>query len=240
MTASVLSVAGGGPTLPKRVLITGATGNLGSKAAAALRALDDVEVIGIADRPANADLGITVVIADLAIPDGEWSRCFEGVDVVLHLAADPRPVASWESVVANNIDLSLNVLDAAERHAVGRVVFASSNWVLGGYRFRRKRSRPPTPAAAGQRLRHVEARDRTRRRRARPARHRLPRAANRVVPTRRERAGLAHGVRPLGPAAVVEQRRLATGRAARVHRALRRFRGRQCDVRQRRQSLGSH
>jgi nucleoside-diphosphate-sugar epimerase len=126
-------------------LITGVTGNLGGKAVAALRDLDDVEVIGIADRPAGADLGIAVTLADMSVPDDSWSRCFEGVDVVLHLAADMRAVASWESVVANNIDLSLNVLEAAERHRVGRVVFASSNWVLGGYRFRRTRLTPATP-----------------------------------------------------------------------------------------------
>src|SRR4029078_12171544 len=92
----------------------------------ASRALAGVDVSGIADRPAAVDLGITVEVADLAVPDDSWDRHFEGVDVVLHLAADMRPVASWESVVANNIDLSLNVLDAAERRRVGRVVFASS------------------------------------------------------------------------------------------------------------------
>jgi nucleoside-diphosphate-sugar epimerase len=131
--------------LTKRVLITGATGNLGAKAVAALRALADVDVIGIADRPAAVDLGISVEVADLAVPDDSWDRHFEGVDVVLHLAADMRPVASWESVVANNIDLSLNVLGAAERHRVGRVVFASSNWVLGGYRFEKGPLTPTTP-----------------------------------------------------------------------------------------------
>jgi nucleoside-diphosphate-sugar epimerase len=127
------------------VLITGATGNLGAKAVAALRALDDVKVIGIANAPAKADLGITVVFADLSIADKTWDKWFDDVDVVLHLAADMRPVASWDSVIANNIDLSLNVLDAAERHGVGRVVFASSNWVLGGYRFRSDALTPATP-----------------------------------------------------------------------------------------------
>ena len=131
--------------MTRRVLITGATGNLGAKAVAALRALGDVDVVGIADRPAGVDLGIAVVFADLSVTDPVWERHFEDVDVVLHLAADPRPVASWESVVTNNIDVSLNVLDAAQRHGVQRVVFASSNWVLGGYRFSRTRLTPTTP-----------------------------------------------------------------------------------------------
>ena len=137
--------------MTRRVLITGATGNLGAKAVAALRALDDVKVIGVANAPAKGDLHITVVFADLSVPDESWDRWFDGVDVVLHLAGDMRPTASWESVIANNIDLSLNVLDAAERHRVGRVVFASSNWVLGGYRFRSDAltpSAPPRPVNA--------------------------------------------------------------------------------------------
>jgi NAD+ dependent glucose-6-phosphate dehydrogenase len=129
----------------RRVLITGATGNLGQKAVTALRALDDLDVIGIADRPADADLGIPVVIADLSVADESWERHFQDVDVVLHLAADMRPNAAWDSIVANNVDLSLSVLDTAHRQGVDRVVFASSNWVLGGHRFRRTRLTPSTP-----------------------------------------------------------------------------------------------
>jgi NAD+ dependent glucose-6-phosphate dehydrogenase len=131
--------------LTRRVLITGVTGNLGMKAVAALRALDDVKVIGIANDPAKVDLGVMVVFADLSVPDTSWDRWFEGVDVVLHLAADPSPVAPWESIIANNIDLSLNVLEAAHRHGVKRLVFASSNWVLAGYRFRSDPLTPATP-----------------------------------------------------------------------------------------------
>jgi nucleoside-diphosphate-sugar epimerase len=127
------------------VLITGITGNLGRKAVAALRALDDIVVIGIADRPADVDLGVEVALADLSVVDASWERYFDDVDVVLHLAADMRPTAAWDSVVANNLNLSLLVLDAAERHGVDRVVFASTNWVLGGHRFRRTRLTPSTP-----------------------------------------------------------------------------------------------
>jgi nucleoside-diphosphate-sugar epimerase len=54
-------------------------------------------------------------------------------------------VATWESVLRSNIDLSLHVLRAAEAHGVGRFVFASSNWVLGGYRFTNERLTPATP-----------------------------------------------------------------------------------------------
>lgn len=54
----------------------------------------------------------------------------KGADVVLHLAADPRPEASWQSVVSNNIEATWNVCEAAAQHHVPRVVFASSNYVV--------------------------------------------------------------------------------------------------------------
>ena len=67
------------------------------------------------------------------------------MDVALHLAADPKPVATWESVARLNVELTLNVLRAAEEGRVARFVFASSNWVLGGYRFARDRLAADTP-----------------------------------------------------------------------------------------------
>ncbi len=105
-----------------RVLITGATGNLGRKATSALRAREEIEIVDIGD-------------ADLSVYDTVWARAFEGVDVVLHLAADPSPLATWRSALSLNVDLSLNVLRAATAGGVKRFVFASSNWVLAGYRF---------------------------------------------------------------------------------------------------------
>lgn len=128
----------GGP----RVLVTGSTGNLGEKAVRALEALGGVEVVRIGR---NARGVSAVVAADLETYDAEWSRHFAGIDTVLHLAADPRPVATWESVQALNIDLALNVLRAAEEGGVKRFVFASSNWVLGGYRFSGHRLSTDTP-----------------------------------------------------------------------------------------------
>jgi len=113
------------------VLITGASGNLGAKAVVALRALPDVELVELGD-------------ADLSVYDATWAERFRGVDVVLHLAADPSPVAPWDSVISLNLDLSHNVLLAAQQQRVARFVFASSNWVLGGYRFTHDRLTPDT------------------------------------------------------------------------------------------------
>jgi nucleoside-diphosphate-sugar epimerase len=51
----------------------------------------------------------------------------------VHLAADPRIDADWESVYVNNIGGTENIYKAAQVHGVGRVVFASSNHVTGAY-----------------------------------------------------------------------------------------------------------
>lgn len=115
------------------VLITGSTGNLGRKAVAALAGQPGIEVTRIGR---NAAGDPDVLPARLELYEEPWVSYFRGVDCVLHLAADPHPVADWDTIVSLNIDLSLNVFRAAEEHRVRRVVFASSNWVFGGYRFR--------------------------------------------------------------------------------------------------------
>ena len=126
-----------------RILLTGSTGNLGQKATSALVATG-VDLVRIG-RNGMGDPG--VITADLGVW-GDWARHFQGVDVVLHLAADPRAAGDWETVAPLNIDLALNVLRAAQEARVPRFVFASSNWVFGGYRFQAERlshTLPPRP-----------------------------------------------------------------------------------------------
>ena len=119
----------------KRVIVTGSTGNLGAKAAACLEGLDGWEVVRVGRNSAQHG---SVILADLNQFSAGWASHFEGADAVLHLAADPKPVGSWESITRLNIDLALNVFRAAEEGQVRRFVFASSNWILGGYRFSRE------------------------------------------------------------------------------------------------------
>lgn len=123
----------------RNVLVTGSTGNLGRKAVAALESAEGARVVRIGRNSAKLP---DVVTADLCDYGGGWARSFRGVDAVLHLAADPRPVSEWAAVTKLNIDLALNVFRAAEEAQVRRIVFASSNWVVGGYRFGRERLTP--------------------------------------------------------------------------------------------------
>lgn len=116
----------------KVVLITGANGNLGCKLRTHFEAQGGYE-LRLLDRDAAGTPG--VVAADLADYNEEWARHFEGVDAVLHLAAHPGPNIDWETAQRLNIDLTFNVYDAAARKGARRMVFASSNWVMAGYRF---------------------------------------------------------------------------------------------------------
>lgn len=137
----------------KRVILTGSTGNLGKKAVAALNRLDGWEVVRIG-RNAAGEQG--VIAADLERYDAAWADQFKGADAVFHLAADPKPIGTWELIARLNIDLALNVFRAAEEARVRRIVFASSNWVLGGYRFQNEKltsdlsPRPVNPYGASK------------------------------------------------------------------------------------------
>ena len=127
-----------------RVVVTGAAGNLGVKTMAELARSGGSSAVGI-DARVDTSLGHDVVVADLAVYDSTWVSTFRGADVVVHLAADSSPAATWSVVQRANVDVSLNVLRAVEECGVGRIVFASSNWVLAGYRFEDELLTPATP-----------------------------------------------------------------------------------------------
>jgi NAD+ dependent glucose-6-phosphate dehydrogenase len=114
---------------PRLVLITGASGNIGRKLRAAWEPSYDLVLLDLDPRD---DPG--VIAADLADADAGWIEHFHGVDVVVHLAANPNEFASWEEVERPNLDALANVLHAAALAGVDRVIFASSNHAMGGYR----------------------------------------------------------------------------------------------------------
>jgi len=111
------------------VLITGAAGNLGAK----LRHhLEGRYVLRLLDRAPGSDPAI--VAADLAQWEPRWADLFHGVETVVHLAADPTASQTWSNVIGPNIDGVVHVFQACVRAGVRRVVFASSNHVMGGYK----------------------------------------------------------------------------------------------------------
>lgn len=129
--------------MSRTILITGAAGNIGAKTVAHLRQNSDYEL-----RLLDQKAGDGIVAADLAEWDENWARMFEGVDTVFHYAGDPHGTASWASALRNNVAGTQHVLRAARAARVRRVIFASTNQVMLGYRFKTGPVRvddPPAP-----------------------------------------------------------------------------------------------
>jgi uronate dehydrogenase len=143
---------------PSTVLITGAAGNLGGKLRRHLEGRYDLRLL---DRDPRGDA--TIEAADLSRWDDVWTRRFEGVDAVVHLAADPVAFRSWGELLAPNVDALIHVYEAAARARVRRFVFASSNHVMGGYQNRPEpRLTPDLPPLPGTHyIADGEARDST-------------------------------------------------------------------------------
>lgn len=118
-----------GTEMGRSVLITGAAGNIGTKLTAHLR--EQGHELRLLDRRGGGE----IVAADFGVFDEDWAAAFRGVDTVLHFAGNPNVGASWESALRDNVGGTLNVLRAARLGGVRRVVFASTNHVVGGHRF---------------------------------------------------------------------------------------------------------
>jgi hypothetical protein len=111
------------------VLITGASGNLGGKLR---RFLQTDHTLRLLDRD-NSGGDPEIIAADLSRWE-DWTEQFRGVDTVFHLAADPTAQQTWPNVIAPNIDALIHVFNASIRAGVRRIVYASSNHVMGGYK----------------------------------------------------------------------------------------------------------
>jgi uronate dehydrogenase len=121
-----------------RLIITGAAGLIGSGMVNELSPAHDLRLL---DRTAIRDR--RSLIADLArdrsrvrwsprsgFRPARWTEIFEGAAAVLHLAADRRVTAPWPAVLRDNVQATWNVVRAAARHRVPRVVYASSHWAV--------------------------------------------------------------------------------------------------------------
>jgi nucleoside-diphosphate-sugar epimerase len=127
-----------------KVLITGMSGLIGG---AVRKQLDGKYRLAALNR--SAIPGVECHRADIA--DLRAIRpAFDGVDVVVHLAAASSGAAGWDDVLRHNVTGTYNVFEAARQAGVKRVVFASSGATITGYE-----REPPLAAVVGGRYDEV-------------------------------------------------------------------------------------
>ncbi len=128
----------------QKILVTGVHGLIGNVVYRTLaQAPDRFDAYGLARRrqpseriPASSLYEIPedrLCVADLA----DWNavrRATAGMDVVIHMAADPSGQGGWESVRDNNIVGTYHVFEASRLAGVKRVISASTIQVIFGYR----------------------------------------------------------------------------------------------------------
>jgi nucleoside-diphosphate-sugar epimerase len=118
----------------KSVLITGSNGRIGQILRNGLSSSFKIYGLDIredSDQPRmfQADISNFEQLRDVF-------EKLPAMDYVVHLAADPRHDADWQSALINNIHGTHNVYEASlQKKSIERIVFASSNHVTGRYEF---------------------------------------------------------------------------------------------------------
>ncbi len=136
-----------------RLLLTGAAGGLGKVLRETLRPYTNVlRLSDIAEMAPAVDDREEVQVCDLADKDAVH-QLVEGVDAIVHFGgvSVERP---FEEILGANICGVFHIYEAARRHGVKRVIFASSNHVIGFYKQTETIDAHPSPP--GQLLRSVQ------------------------------------------------------------------------------------
>lgn len=105
------------------VVLTGAAGRIGTALRSALPAL------GWTLRSIDRTPGEGIVVGDVTSPE-DLDAVVAGADAIVHLAGQPTE-APWPVIRDANLEGTLQVFEAARRHGVARVVYASSNHAVG-------------------------------------------------------------------------------------------------------------
>ncbi|GAA2760643.1 NAD-dependent epimerase/dehydratase family protein [Actinopolymorpha rutila] len=116
--------------MTRRLLLTGAAGGVAAMLSPGLAALAEHDGWDLVRTDRSEGRGTTPVdvVGDLADP-AFLARVTDGVDAVVHLAANANPNATWDELRVPNVD----VVAALLATGVPRIVLASSAHVMGQY-----------------------------------------------------------------------------------------------------------
>lgn len=116
----------------KRILITGAAGQIGDAVRKGLRG--SYPLIRVADIAplGEAESGEEIHAADIR-DIAAMEKVMVRIDCVVHFAGQPEE-GEWDKVLSLNIEGCYNVFEAARRQGVKRIIFASSNHAIGFHR----------------------------------------------------------------------------------------------------------
>ncbi len=118
----------------RRVLVTGAAGNIGSYFTEHSYHKYELRLMVQAmneDAKALQSFG-EVVVGDLSDLDRMKELCRD-IDTVVHLAANPSPSATWQELLGTNIVGTYNMFVAAKSAGCRRMIYASSIHAVSGY-----------------------------------------------------------------------------------------------------------
>ncbi len=112
-----------------KVVVTGASGKAGRAVVRAL--LEHEHDVLAVDVVPPAESSAPSLLADLS-DYGQTVECLAGRDAVVHMAAIPAPeIRTEETTFRTNMLSTYNVFEAARLLGLGRVVWASSETILG-------------------------------------------------------------------------------------------------------------
>ena len=115
----------------RRVLLTGASGDIGTRLRKLLKPLYPELILSDIRKPDDLVRGETFIQADLADAAAVHAM-MKNIDGIVHLGGYSGE-GSWDAILNANIIGAYNVFEAARLARVQRIVFASSNHAVGFY-----------------------------------------------------------------------------------------------------------
>jgi len=116
----------------KLVVITGGAGRIGTAMRPLLRSTYRLRLVDVRPPPEAPMDGEEFVEADMTDLSAA-ERVMAGASAAVHLSANASTSATWNDVRGTNIESTYNVFEAARRAGANKVVFATTNHVMGFY-----------------------------------------------------------------------------------------------------------